>query len=126
MFYNCPDDENFSGYDAIFVSALAANGHFCDALCLDVNCRYQAHFKNHHPVYAAMIPTMLVGWLHSNAGHNLSCQLKFCGMYYESMGRCIGEQPEQLWVSCGGIAHHVLSLICRVHAVGGIDLQQVL
>lgn len=99
MVFRCPDAENFSAYDAVFVSKLKVEPDLFDALCIDVNCRYQSHFRFHHPVYAALIPTMLVGWLHSNAGHNLSCQLEFCGMYYEDMGRCVGEQTEQLWVS---------------------------
>lgn len=100
MFLSCPDEENFAAYDSIFVPVLLSNNPpSFDAVCIDVGCRYKAHFKHHHPVVSAKFPHVLVGWLHSNAGHNLSCQLQFCGMYYEGMGRCIGEQTEQLWVS---------------------------
>lgn len=56
-----------------------------EALFLDVICRYWPQFLTHQAEYAAMIPRMLVGWMHLNAGHNLSCQLTHCGMYYDGL-----------------------------------------
>lgn len=108
MFISCPDPECFAGFDAIFVpKLLSKDAPKLDAIIIDVGCRYEAHFKYHHEVVSAQVPHVFVGWLHSNAGHNLSCQLKFCGMYHEGMGRCIGEQTEQLWVSLCNDAHSV-------------------
>ena len=40
-----------------------------------------------------------LGWLHSKAGHDMGCQLKFSVLYAEGFGRAIGEKAEQLRVS---------------------------
>lgn len=86
-------------YDVIFYHLLVGLFLLVDAIFLDINCRYAPHVKIHVPELACHLPLMLVGWLHANAGHNLQCQLKYCGMYQDLLGRCIGEQCEQLWVS---------------------------
>lgn len=70
-----------------------------DGFCLDINCQLAGNIKRNHPKLALKIKKFMVGWLHSNAGHKLACQLNFCSMFREGTGRAIGEQPEQFWVS---------------------------
>lgn len=107
-----PDPENFAGYDAVIVSMLKNDPSRFEAFFLDVNCRYGPHFLKYHPEWAALIPRMLIGWLHSKAGHNVNCQLQHSGVYQELMGRAIGEQPEQLWVSLWG--HKCVMVVQRM------------
>ena len=88
--------EQFGAYDFL-LSKLLPRGDIV-ALFLDVNCRYSSHLRSNFPDLYAQLQHMKVGWLHSQAGHNISCQLKFGAMYAEGLGRGIGENLEQLWV----------------------------
>ena len=66
---------------------------------MDTNCQYSSHLRN---LVGGDILTGLkcyLGWLHSKAGHDMKCQLKFSGLYAQGFGRAIGENAEQLHVS---------------------------
>lgn len=78
---------------------LEEGGLKIDGFCLDINCQLAGNIARNHPKLYAQIKKFMVGWLHSNAGHKLPCQLKFGAMFREGTGRAVGEQPEQLWVS---------------------------
>lgn len=98
-FISSADAENFFLYKASLMSVLVGGKLKIDGFCLDINCQFSGNLEKDMPLLSALIEHQLVGWLHANAGHKLSCQLKFCGLFRTGLGRCIGEQSEQLWVS---------------------------
>lgn len=98
-FVSSADPESFFLYKASLMSVLVGGKLKVDGFCLDINCQFSGNLDKEMPALSALIEHKLVGWLHANAGHKLSCQLKFSGLYREGTGRCVGEQSEQLWVS---------------------------
>lgn len=91
-------NENFFHYDALIWETVQPTAPSLKLLLLDNNCKYAAHARNH---YSAAVPEDFRfnnGWLHSRAGHDLQCQLRFSSLYAEGVGRDTGEGIEQLWV----------------------------
>ena len=66
---------------------------------MDSNCQYSAHLRNLAGPAVLQDLECRIGWLHSKAGHNIDCQLKFSALYAKGFGRAIGENAEQLHVS---------------------------
>ena len=66
---------------------------------MDTCCQYEAHLRNLAGPGILDTVECWLGWLHSKAGHDISCQLGFSGLYAEGFGRAIGENAEQLHVS---------------------------
>ena len=66
---------------------------------MDTCCQYSAHLRNLAGQGVLDNLECYVGWLHSKAGHDMACQLKFSALYAEDFGRAIGENAEQLHVS---------------------------
>ena len=66
---------------------------------MDTNCQYSSHLRNLAGEDILDSLECYLGWLHSKAGHDMGCQLKFSGLYAEGFGRAIGENAEQLHVS---------------------------
>jgi hypothetical protein len=111
-FIASPAHENFSLYDQLLGHMLRVLGLDLAAFVLDFNCKYWAHARK-DPELAQLLrdrdaaaaekgqPKLgfHVGWLHSNSGHKLECQLRFSSMFQVGMGRLIGEPMEQLHVS---------------------------
>lgn len=64
---------------------------------LDINCKFGKHLEANYPALAVGLQ-FYIGWLHARSGHNLSCQLGYSALFKDSMGRCVGELIEQLWV----------------------------
>lgn len=90
--------ENFSQYDTILWGHLVHCLPELEVLALDINCKYSIHAKRD---FAACVPPNFVfvnGWLHSKAGHDLTCQLAFSSLFKSGVGRLTGEGIEQLWV----------------------------
>ena len=98
LFISSPVAECFPAYDLQLTLGILPEGGF-DAFVMDTNCQHAAHFRNCFPGHAPDGMRWHIGWLHSQAGHGLACQLEFSSMYAEGMGRAIGENPEQLHVS---------------------------
>lgn len=112
-FVSSPDAENFHVYCAMLMALFLRGKLRIDGFILDINCQFSGNLARNQPAIAAQIKYQLVGWLHANAGHKLACQLKFSGLYRMGLGRCIGEQMEQLWVSCSdlqSLTHRVVRL----------------
>lgn len=104
-FISCCTPEQFALYDVLLYALLKERPVY--AFVLDVNCRFSQHFKTRFTPPQA-VTLFLIGWLHSKAGHGLHCQLEYNAMFAEDMGRCIGEQTEQLWVSVGSLLPHTV------------------
>jgi hypothetical protein len=125
-FIACMTHENFSYYDHLVASLIHLLGPELAALVLDFNCKYAKLARGRllglegglaaDPGQAAAPGQaadpgqadawhlrFFIGWLHSNSGHKLSCQLGYSSMYAASFGRLVGEAMEQLWVGacCG-------------------------
>ena len=64
---------------------------------LDTNCQFEKHYKSVSPNEKEV--QFLVGWFHSKAGHNVSCQLAKGATFAKNTCRCIREAVENLWVS---------------------------
>lgn len=96
------DAENFHMYSAILMTLIMVGLLDIDGFILDINCQFSVNLARNQPELFKKIRHLLVGWLHSNAGHKLACQVKFSGLYRTGTGRAVGEQTEQLNVSCTG------------------------
>ena len=83
-----------SPYAAEFQDDRTLEGFF-----MDTCCQYEAHLRNLAGAGILDSVECWLGWLHSKAGHDISCQLDFSGLYAEGFGRAIGENAEQLHVS---------------------------
>jgi hypothetical protein len=64
-----------------------------------LECRFKGHLAAKLPELYSRIRSFAVGWVHSNAGHNLACQLANSALYKDATGRCNGEYSELAWVS---------------------------
>jgi len=86
------------------------------AFVLDINCKFGKHMNTNYPGDVPATLRFYVGWLHSQAGHNINCQLLYSAMFAEGMGRCIGESTEQLWVrgNCLCAAACLTACLCWV------------
>ena len=68
-----------------------------EMVILDINCQFEKHYRSVFPDEKQL--QFWIGWLHSKAGHNISCKLEKGAMFANNTGRCIGEAVENLWVS---------------------------
>jgi hypothetical protein len=96
MYLSCSTPEQFVYYD-ILLEELLAKRPDMRAFVLDINCQYKKHFMKLQPELASGLQ-FWIGWLHSKAGHNLSCQLENSALYANQLGRVIGENMEHVWV----------------------------
>ena len=88
-----------------------------EGFILDLSCQYSSHLRNKAGAQVLEELKCYVGWLHSQAGHNMSCQLKFSSMFAENLGRAIGENAEQLHVrlfcqtsNCQNFRHYLQAM----------------
>ncbi|KAG7672377.1 hypothetical protein NADE_001807 [Nannochloris sp. 'desiccata'] len=98
-----PAPEQHAYYDAAFREFLT-NRPEIDAIYLDLMCRYHGRLKLllQDLTEAGILPPevtnikLLLPWMHA-FDHDLTCQLKFSGLYQEGTGRRVGEQTESWW-----------------------------
>jgi hypothetical protein len=95
LYLSCVTPEQFIYYDILLEELLSKKK--VDAFVLDINCQYKKHFAKLHPELAHDLQ-FWIGWLHSKAGHNLTCQLENSALYADLLGRTIGENMEHIWV----------------------------
>ena len=95
--------ENHSYYDAAF-EHLFRSKSTVRQVYLDLMCRYKGRLRRllERLVAGGYITPecldvkLLIPWMHA-FDHDLTCQLKFSGLYAEGVGRRVGEQTESLW-----------------------------
>ena len=99
-----PGPEQHIFYTAAFKELYTKRPDVCEAY-LDVMCRYHLQFYNmlQELVDLGVLPRnvvqdvkALLPWMHA-FDHDLSCQLKFSGLYQAGVGRRVGEQTESWW-----------------------------